>query len=305
MPNTKLSTENDFLITDNGLLFWDHENKGRMLVLKQDPEPADPRQECDNAATMACFHRRHSLGDELAEKTPGEFWDAFLRKNMDDGALLAKLQQHEIKGFDGLMADEGAGWENPEDVLDLFHSSVEDGRIGLAMAALEDRAAWLPMYLYEHSGMTVSCGERKYPYNDQWDSSEIGWIVMSKETAVKELGAGEDDWKEKAEACMKAEVESYDNYLTGDVWYYTLYESALPVGENENGVVVKTGKPVSGEDAWEEKDSCGGFEGSYLIKSGIPENVGDGLQEALESGNYWTGTAEPRQMTVWSYVRDE
>ena len=304
MPNTRLSTEHDLLITDNSLLFWDHEGKARMLMVRQDPDPSDPRKEYDNAATMACFHSRHSLGDKLDEKDPGAFWDAFLRKNMDDAALLAKLQQHKAKGFEELMEENGAGWGDPEDVLDLFHSSVEDGRIGLAMDVLEDRAAWLPMYLYEHSGMTVSCGERKYPYNDRWDSSAIGWIAMSKETAMKELGADDSDWRGKAEACMKAEVESYDAYLTGDIWYYTLYESCLPVGENEDGAT-KAGKPVSGEDAWEEKDSCSGFEGSYLIKSGIPENVGDGLLEALESGNYWTGTAESRQVTIWSYVRDK
>lgn len=305
MPNTKVSTEHDFLITDNGLLFWDYKGKARMLVLHQDPDPSDPRQECDNAATMACFHRRHSLGDKLDETDPGAFWDAFLRKNMDNGALLDKLRQHKAKGFEELMEENGAGWDDLEDVLDLFHSSVEDGQIGLAMDVLEDRAAWLPMYLYEHSGMTVSCGERKYPYNDRWDSSAIGWIVMSKETAMKELGADDSNWREKAETCMRAEVESYDNYLIGDVWFYTLYESDLPVGENENGIAARTKKPVSDEDAWEEKDSCSGFEGSYLIKSGIPENVGDGLLEALESGNYWTGTAEPRQVTIWSYVRDQ
>lgn len=304
MPNTKVSTEHDFLITDNGLLFWDYKGKARMLVLHQDPDPSDPRQECDNAATMACFHRRHSLGDKLDEKDPGAFWDAFLRKNMDNDVLLVKLRQHEAKGFEELMEKENTGWGDPEDVLDLFHSSVEDGRISLAMDVLEDRAAWLPMYLYEHSGMTVSCGERKYPYNDRWDSSAIGWIVMSKETAMKELGANDSDWREKAEACMKAEVESYDDYLTGDVWFYTLYESDLPVGGNEDGAT-KTGKPVSEEDAWEEKDSCGGFEGSYLMQAGIPDCVGEGLAEALASGNYWTGTAESRKVTIWSYVRNK
>lgn len=302
MPNTKYSPEHDMPFDHDGLVFWSHGGKSYMLHVEQDPDPLDPRAENDNLSVMACFHPRHSLGDELDTKSPGEFWDKLVRENFKPSSLLAKLQAGESKYFLQYMEDEGIERGDPEDVLSEFHAAVEDGEVRFAMDVLKDLYAWLPMYLYEHSGLTVSCGERAYPYDDRWDSSEIGWIVLSKAKALSELGAGENDWREKAEACMRAEVKAYDDYHTGNVWMYALFESGEPIGKNEYDP--ENGR--SDENAWGggSIESCGGFDGGGMFASGMADSVGHGLETALVSGEYYTGTAKPSQVTVWTYHRD-
>ena len=52
----------------------------------------------------------------------------------------------------------------------------------LPMKALKELAerknVVLPLYLYDHSGITMSC-DLTYPYNDRWDSGQVGWIYAS------------------------------------------------------------------------------------------------------------------------------
>ena len=45
-----------------------------------------------------------------------------------------------------------------------------------------DIAVKLPLWLYDHSGISMSCGDRTYPYNDQWDSGLVGTIYVTKES---------------------------------------------------------------------------------------------------------------------------
>jgi len=95
----------------------------------------------------------------------------------------------------------------------------------------------LPLYLYDHSGITISTG----PFSCNWDSGQIGWIFVSKEK-VKEEGMDES----KVEDYLKGEVKTYDQYLTGDVYGYRIYE-----------VITCS----LGHDHEEDLHSCGGFYG--------------------------------------------
>lgn len=94
----------------------------------------------------------------------------------------------------------------------------------------ENRVLYLPLYLYDHSGITMSTG-RSYPFNDPWDSGQVGYIYLTRETILKEWG-----WKavtkkrlEKLYKYMEAEVKEYDQYLTGDVWGYVIKEDGEEV----------------------------------------------------------------------------
>src|SRR3989304_2178978 len=42
----------------------------------------------------------------------------------------------------------------------------------------------LPLYLLDHSGLRMRIGS----FNDPWDSGQIGYIWMTKKTAIKEFG---------------------------------------------------------------------------------------------------------------------
>lgn len=87
-----------------------------------------------------------------------------------------------------------------------------------------------------------------------------------------------DNWRERAVEVMRWEVELYDNYVQNEVYNYELYEY-----DDENG---EWGDPC---------DSCGGFFGSDIMKNGMLEEVGYGLEEVIKAGNYTLGEAELRR----------
>jgi len=79
----------------------------------------------------------------------------------------------------------------------------------------EGEVVILPLYLYDHSGITISTSS----FDCRWDSGQIGFIFVSKYKMKKE---GIDETK--VEEYLKGEVETYDKYLTGEVYRYSIYE---------------------------------------------------------------------------------
>jgi len=95
----------------------------------------------------------------------------------------------------------------------------------------------LPLYLYDHSGITISTSS----FSCQWDSGQIGFIFVSKHKIEKE---GID--VTKVEEYLKSEVETYDQYLRGDVYGYKVF---------------KVSTCNLGHEHEEEIESCWGFYG--------------------------------------------
>ena len=79
----------------------------------------------------------------------------------------------------------------------------------------EGEVVMLPLYLYDHSGITISTS----PFGCNWDSGRVGVIFMSKHK-IKREGIDES----KVEEYLKNEVETYDSYLRGEVYRYEVYE---------------------------------------------------------------------------------
>lgn len=82
----------------------------------------------------------------------------------------------------------------------------------------------LPLYLYDHSGITMSTT----PFNDPWDSGQVGYIYCTKKD-VEDLGLNPDEAHEHIEESLKDEVKEYDEWLTGDPPYY---EYIITDGDN-------------------------------------------------------------------------
>ena len=116
----------------------------------------------------------------------------------------------------------------------------------------------LPLYLYDHSGITISTS----PFSCPWDSGQVGFIVCSLKKAKEEWGKkghlrkgwdgltsftlNEDGTHrtllEAAIQYLEGEVKEYDQYLRGEVYGYRVID---PEDEDEN------------------LDSCWGFFGDY------------------------------------------
>ena len=94
----------------------------------------------------------------------------------------------------------------------------------------------LPLYLYDHSGITM----RTKPFSCPWDSGKVGFIYATAEMIranfrVKRVQKCHLD---RARLILQEEVNTYDQYLTGDVY----------------GFIVK-------DEEGETLDSCWGFFG--------------------------------------------
>ena len=70
----------------------------------------------------------------------------------------------------------------------------------------------LPLYLYDHSGITMSTKD----FGDQWDSGQVGFIYTTKQK-LKENGHVKIT-KEFATKLLQNEVDVYDDYIKGDVY---------------------------------------------------------------------------------------
>lgn len=77
----------------------------------------------------------------------------------------------------------------------------------------EDSVVIFPLYMYEHGGVTISTT----PFSCHWDSGRIGLIFVRREDVLKEKLS-----LKQVEEYLRQEVATYDQYLTGDVWGYTI-----------------------------------------------------------------------------------
>jgi hypothetical protein len=84
----------------------------------------------------------------------------------------------------------------------------------------------LPLYLYDHSGITM----RTTPFTCPWDSGQVGWIYM---TVAKAKSEGIQD----PVSYLGGEVATYDEYLTGNVYGFSVEDSEGDILDSSWGYV--------------------------------------------------------------------
>lgn len=240
------------------------DKKGNKYTLRVEQEEyAESPREWDNMAKMICWHRHYNLGD---------------KHDYDDSFEFLLDVAKEV----GIYTDKMEDMTNEEIMTELRK---------------DDSVCIVPLNLYDHSGITISTSNG-YPYNDRWDADCVGYVYITKEKAMKELCEYEVDengnrikiehkhangnvtysyktkpltdetWRARAREVIDAEVETYDQYLCGDVYGYIL----------EKEVVVEEKCPHCGEvistyTEMEEVDSCWGFYGDCLEENGIFDTI--------------------------------
>lgn len=81
-----------------------------------------------------------------------------------------------------------------------------------------DADVMLPLYLYDHSGITM----RTRPFSCHFDSGQVGYIYVTRDEILAEYGSKRltKSKREKVRRILQAEVEIYDQWLRGDMWGY-------------------------------------------------------------------------------------
>lgn len=196
------------------------------IKIINDTNAESPRK-WDNLGVMVCAHGRYQLGDEDGKAKALEF-------------IRSRFSEEKIKKME----------------FDESHlPSIEQ------MLLLTGKVLLLPLYLYDHSGVTISTS----PFSCQFDSGKVGFIFVTHQKMLEEYGG---DWLSqetlaRAKACLQGEVAVYDQYMGGDIWGYRVLN-----------------------DDDEEVDSCWGFFGSDPLKNGIVEHMSDEAKALVEAGQY-------------------
>ena len=155
-------------------------------------------------------------------------------------------------------------WDNLGNMI-CFHNNYSLGDYDLSKEhepkdyyKLEKRkdVVILPLYLYDHSGITMNTTG----FSCRWDSGQVGFIYVTHEEIRKEFGVKRvtKELREKVKGYLKGEVDVYDQYITGDVYYFSIYQK-----ETCN----------LGCEHEEFEDSCGGFFGDDIKENGILDNL--------------------------------
>lgn len=219
--------------------------------LCQDEDAESPRQ-WDNLGKMVCWHRRYNLGDE--QRTEGA--EVFFRQ----------------------LASDYTGRDTDEMEMDAIWKIIHRHYV------------ILPLFLYDHSGITMSTSSSTFRACDSagWDWGQVGWIYVDYPTIRKEYGVKlvTKKVREKVESVLRSEVETYDQYLTGDV-YGVCVDCAINVSDDpespeweqleEHGVVGYNGNgsEIKGNE-WE--DSCWGYFGHEYAKKERDERIAHFLE---------------------------
>ena len=184
----------------------------------RDIDPLYPRSDQDNLGTMVCWHSRYNPGDNheyrnvqaFAEDLANEhverddIFHFILDGRADDVRFSDKGDYYQIEARDWpYKADSPwseTEWtvsknlelmpEHNQDMAkeDLLGSCLYPAEL-LAMCDESNKVAILPLWLYDHSGLALSTASfLGRAQHAEWDSGQVGFIYMAKDTAIKELG---------------------------------------------------------------------------------------------------------------------
>lgn len=149
------------------------------------------------------------------------------------GTMVCFHNRYDLGDKHSYDADDYSGWEEMKKAI-----LEEEGR-GTVI---------LPLYLYDHSGVTM----RTSPFGCRWDSGQVGFILTNKKTIIGEFGGKivTKKLRERVEGILEGEVETYSQYLEGEVYGFQIVD--------EDDEVV---------------DSCYGFYGTDFATNGMLDYI--------------------------------
>lgn len=223
-----------FELSPGNILKWKHDGKEYCIHCQLDDEPLNPIED-EDLVYLACRHRRYNLGNYEMSQYPDTFWRGL------------------VENF--LPRTEG----------------IENLEIKECQSLLKDHLVWTNLYLYDHSGLSIACGDSNpFSYNVM-DSGRVGIAFASALDYGYQTG-----WREAAMEQIQKVVKLYDQYLSGDVYLMTLLEKK--------------------KDDWLDIENVGDCYNTDVFEALELDTYG--LKEALNSGEY---EEKPIQVKTISY----
>lgn len=173
-------------------------------------EDAESPREWDNLGTIKTFHRRYELGDKPNHhnESPDDFLDSLAEEYAP--GFVDKWENTRYRNY---ITDCGFSNSQAHDAQVSFWKEKREKARG---KILEKNFVMLPVYLYDHSGITIKTA----PFSCPWDSGQVGWVYVSREKILKEFSCKKLTKKirEKTEKILNQEIAIYDAYLRGEVY---------------------------------------------------------------------------------------
>jgi hypothetical protein len=230
------------------------------IRMEPDEDAESPRT-WDNVGTMVCWHRRHTLGDEQPTESADDYLCALARGD-------AEFDRIDVN-FDKLISGGAA------DAVARYRLKWLEAR----ETALHASFVILPLYLYDHSGITMNTTGFSCP----WDSGRVGFIYCSLFEAQVEFDTvGNPEGfaalvdhmgktmtlRELVKLQLEGEVETYDQFLTGEVYCWYVENCEKEADEEPE------------EDDWQLLDSACGRFGHEHAKQEARQALEQSKQEA-------------------------
>ena len=259
---------------------------GFTLIVESDNDPLNPRKDYDPVTTISCAHHRYDLSDDDAVKYDEEFFHRLLNEIGVD-TVCPHCEYGTIIGDEDCSFCDGSGCDSCDYSGFISYETECDhcegtGELTREQAEIEARKHYYiqALYLYDHSGITI----RSHPFPCTWDSGHVGYQYVLKSRAISEWGQyhlhsesrkivqGGPRTDADFYELMDHEVKAFDDYLTGNCWYFTIQD-----------------------DKGNDVESCGGFLG----------DVNDCIEEARDTAKYIIRmetahrTKEAQERTYW------
>ena len=201
---------------------YEHEGVEVKIIPDLDCEHANPR-EGDNPVILACYHPNYSLGDSDHE-LPRDGLEEIECTRCDGYGYFRNLRNEP-----DCKRCEGTGRVTPT----LHEWAKAQGALAIA-----------PLFLYDHSGITIRAGRTVLVAEDEltredaasrgrfmgddagWDTSMVGFAIITNE--VWEPCMGDTPvTEEKANEVIDSEVSVYASYLEGAVYGYVVADDTI------------------------------------------------------------------------------
>jgi hypothetical protein len=159
------------------------------------------------------------------------------------GTMIAFHSKYNLGDSDhGFNSRDYNGWDELQDAIEKANPNGEI----------------LPLYLYDHSGITMNTTGFSCP----WDSAQVGFIVASGAKIRETFGVKRLTKEVRLQALdsLRGEVEAFDQFIRGDVYRFTI--------EDDEGNIT---------------NSCGGFYGNDPMTNGMSDHIPVELHGLLQA----------------------